>query len=221
VPHKPDGKRQSSSFTEFHTIRGKTFLKKSERLTKSVRVQNRRHGQAGSHSNGREEEDMDPITGAIVAALAAGVASGATEVGKKVIVDAYDALKAALKGKFGIESNIAKAVADLEADPDFEPNHDALAGRVAQAKAAEDAELRELAQALIDDALAGRVAQAKAAEDAELQELAQALIDALESTAEGKKAVGKYQIDARGAQIGVLGDDAEVKGGIHFGKTEE
>ena len=35
---------------------------------------------------------MDPITAAIVAALSAGVASGAGEVGKKVIVDAYGAL---------------------------------------------------------------------------------------------------------------------------------
>jgi hypothetical protein len=132
---------------------------------------------------------MDPITGAIVAALAAGVAGGAAEVGKKVIVDAYDALKTALKNKFGAESKVAQAVADLEAEPDFEPNQGALAGRVAQAKAAEDAELRELAQALLD---------------------------ALESTPEGKQAVGKYQIDARGAQVGVIGDDARVEGGLHF-----
>ena len=44
---------------------------------------------------------MDPISAAIVAGLAAGVAGGATEVGKKVIGDAYNALKAALQRKFG------------------------------------------------------------------------------------------------------------------------
>jgi hypothetical protein len=135
---------------------------------------------------------MDPITVAIVAALTAGVASGATEVGKKGIVDAYDALKAALKKKFGDDSKVAKAVTDLESEPDFKPSQDALAGRVAQAKAADDPELHELAQALIE---------------------------ALQSTPEGKQAVGKY-VDARGAQVGIMGDRAKVEGGIHFGETK-
>jgi len=137
---------------------------------------------------------MDPITAAIVAALTAGVAAGATEVGKKVIVDAYDGLKAALKKKFGDDSKITKAVTDLESEPDFKPNQDALAGRVAQANAADDPELKQLAQALIE---------------------------ALQSTPEGKQAVGKYVVDARGAQVGVIGDGAKVDGGMHFGETKQ
>lgn len=39
-----------------------------------------------------------------------------------------------------------------------------------------------------------------------------------------QQALGKSQVDARGAQIGVMGDHAKVKGGIHFGdrrKEEE
>ncbi|MDU9048281.1 MAG: hypothetical protein Q3M30_05495 [Candidatus Electrothrix sp. Rat3] len=36
-----------------------------------------------------------------------------------------------------------------------------------------------------------------------------------QNIAQGDGAIGK-QVDARGAQIGVLGDNAEVKGGIHF-----
>ena len=93
---------------------------------------------------------MDPITGAIVAALAVGVASGATEVGKKVIVDAYKALKAAIEKKYGDDDKITKAVTDLESEPDFKPNQDSLAGRVEQAKAADDPQLQQLAQALLD-----------------------------------------------------------------------
>lgn len=135
---------------------------------------------------------MDPITGAIVAALAVGVASGATEVGKKVIVDAYKALKAAIEKKYGDDDKITKAVTDLESEPDFKPNHDALAGRVEQAKAAQDPELVNLAQTLIE---------------------------ALKITAEGQQAVSKYNINVQGGQVGVIGDGAHVEGGIHFGKS--
>ena len=135
---------------------------------------------------------MDPITGAIVAALAVGVASGATEVGKKVIVDAYKALKAAIEKKYGDDDKITKAVTDLESEPDFKPNQDALAGRVEQAKAADDPQL---------------------------QQLAQALLDALKDTPAGEKALSKYRIEAQDSEIGVIGDDAHVEGGIHFGKS--
>jgi len=137
---------------------------------------------------------MDPITAAIIAALAAGVAGGATEVGKKVIVDAYDALKTALKKKFGADSDLTEAVDKLEKKPDS-------AGR----------------QTTVQE----EVAAAKAADDSELQELAQALIEALKSTPEGEEAVGKYQVDARGAQVGVIGDKTKVEGGIHFGPTKK
>ena len=63
-----------------------------------------------------------------MAALAAGVASGAGEVGKKVVVDAYGALKTAIKKKYGGESKIAQAVSAVEDEPEFKPNQDALAG---------------------------------------------------------------------------------------------
>jgi len=134
---------------------------------------------------------MDPITGAIVAALAAGVAGGATEVGKKLIVDAYDALRAAIKKKHGEDSKIAQAVDAVEEEPGFKPNQDALAGRVEQAKAAADPELAKLAQALLE---------------------------ALKSTPKGQEAVSKYNIQAQDSQIGVIGDGAEIKGGIKFNR---
>jgi ubiquinone biosynthesis protein UbiJ len=137
---------------------------------------------------------MDPITGAIVATLAAGVASGAGEVGKKVVVDAYSALKAAIKKKYGTESKVAQAVTAVEEEPDFEPNQQALAGRVEQVDAAEDPEL---------------------------QELAQKLLEALEETSQGKEALGKYNIQIDGGQVGVIGDHTKIEGGIHFGSSKE
>ena len=134
---------------------------------------------------------MDPITGAIIAALAAGVVGGTTEIGKKVITDAYAALKAAIKQKHGPDSKIAQAVAAVEGEPNFKPNQDTLAGRVAQAQAAQDPELVKLAQALLA---------------------------ALQETDAGQQAIAKYNIQATGSQIGVIGDHAHVQGGIKFGR---
>ncbi len=128
---------------------------------------------------------MDPITGAIIAALAAGVVTGTTEIGKKLLVDAYDALKAALEKKFGENSKIAQAVAAVEDEPDFEPNQATLAGRVKQTQADQDPELAKLAQALID---------------------------ALKATEEGQQALANHNIQVtqtagdNAIQIGTAGD---------------
>ena len=127
---------------------------------------------------------MDPITTAIVAALAAGVAGGATEVSKKAIVDAYGMLKTALKKKYGADSDLAEAVDKLEEKPDS-------AGR----------------QTTVQE----EVTDAKAAADPQLEQLAQALIEALESTPEGQKAVSKYQISVSGGKVGAIGDGAKVE----------
>jgi hypothetical protein len=135
---------------------------------------------------------MDPITGAILAALAAGVVTGVTEVGKKLLVDAYDALKAAIKKKFGPDSKIAQAVAKVEEEPDYEPNQADLAGRVEQTQAAQDPELVKLAQALLD---------------------------ALKDTDAGQQAISKYNV--QDSQAGVIGDRAHVEGGVHFGAPKK
>lgn len=85
---------------------------------------------------------MDPITAAIVAALAAGVAEGAGAT-------AYKALKEAIQKKFGKDSKLAQAVEIVEDEPEFEPNQATLAGRVEQAEAVKDEELIKLAQQLL------------------------------------------------------------------------
>ncbi len=127
---------------------------------------------------------MDSITTALVAALSAGVASGATEVGKQAVVDAYGALKKTLKQKFGDDSDLVEAVDQLEEKP-------GSAGR----------------QTVVQE----EVAEAEAAQDPDLQELAQALVEALKSTPAGQKAVAKYQVDVSGGQVGAIGDDAHVE----------
>jgi len=62
--------------------------------------------------------DLDPITTAIVAALAAGANSAAGDVAKKAIVDGYNGLKDVLKKKFGNDNSVTKAVDALESEPE-------------------------------------------------------------------------------------------------------
>jgi len=129
---------------------------------------------------------MDPITLAIVAALAGGVAEG-------VVASAYNALKDALKKKHGADSKIVQAVNAVEEEPDFKPNQETLAGRVEQVHAAQDQELLTLAQQLVA---------------------------ALEKTAAGQQALSKYNIHAENSEIGNIGDNAYIPGGIHFGSKK-
>lgn len=94
---------------------------------------------------------MEPITtAAIVAALAAGIVKSAGSVGEKVLVDSYAALKGLLQRKFGRESKLVKAVDDLEAKPDSDGRKLTLKEEVGEAKADEDPEIRQAAQALLD-----------------------------------------------------------------------
>ena len=64
---------------------------------------------------------MDPITvTAIVAALSAGVVTGADKVVETALVDAYHELKNTLRRKFGDDSEVVKAVDTVEEDPKAE-----------------------------------------------------------------------------------------------------
>ncbi len=88
---------------------------------------------------------MDPITAAIVAALAAGL----TEVGKNTIVDAYTGLKSLLKKKFGDDSKVVKAVDNLEEEKDSKGRQLTLQEQIAKVKADQDQELVQAAQVLL------------------------------------------------------------------------
>ncbi|BBO84659.1 hypothetical protein DSCO28_52250 [Desulfosarcina ovata subsp. sediminis] len=128
---------------------------------------------------------MDPITSAIVAFLAAQI----PEAGKLVVKDAYNALKTAIRSKFGKSSKVDQAVQTLESEPGFEPYQNGLADRIRQVQAAADKDLIERAQALTD---------------------------ALNQSAEGRAALSKYNVTIDNSEVGVIGDHAHVDGGIHF-----
>jgi hypothetical protein len=93
---------------------------------------------------------MDPITTAILAALSAGVAQSAGKTGEHLIVDAYQALKTAIKGKLGVDSEVTRAVDALERKPTSQGRQATLAEEVAIVKANEDPELLGAAQAILD-----------------------------------------------------------------------
>src|SRR5437763_585877 len=93
---------------------------------------------------------MDPITLAIVAALSAGAASGATDVAKKAIVDGYEVLKTLLKKKFGDNSDATDAINKLQAKPDSPARRETLAEELKAVNAAADPELLHAAQSLLE-----------------------------------------------------------------------
>lgn len=134
---------------------------------------------------------MDPITIAIITAVSAGVTGAAA---KEATIDAYKAIKNAIKSKFGSESKVSKAITALEENPESK------------------------SQQLV---LAEQMESAKAEKDPELLTFAAQLVKALKETEAGRVALAKYQVDAKGAQVGVMGDKAHIEGGIHFGDPKK
>ncbi len=93
---------------------------------------------------------MDPITTAIVAALASEFGGDATAVEKKAKVEAYETLIVVLEKKFGIQSEIVNAIEGLEAKPHSTGRKEVLKEEVAAAKADRDPENLQAAQVLLD-----------------------------------------------------------------------
>jgi hypothetical protein len=92
---------------------------------------------------------MEPITfTAIVAALSAGVATGAGKVVENTLVDAYRGLKATLKRKFGDDSEVVKAVDTVEEEPESNWRQGMLKEKLERAGADQDPEVRQAAEQL-------------------------------------------------------------------------
>lgn len=85
---------------------------------------------------------MDPITAAIVGALG--------KLGENVIKDAYTALKAAIAHKCGVESEVVKAIENLEEKPNSTGRKETLKEELADAKVEKDLQIVEIAQDLLD-----------------------------------------------------------------------
>lgn len=86
---------------------------------------------------------VDPITTAIVTAVA-------STLSKEAFQDSYNALKAALKKKFGQESDLVEAVNKLEKTPDRADRKATVQAEVEIAKANDDPEFVRLAQELLN-----------------------------------------------------------------------
>jgi hypothetical protein len=89
---------------------------------------------------------MDAITTAILAAL--GVMG--SEVIKSGVKDAYDALKAVIREKWGEDAPISEAIAALEEDPQSKARAAVLEEKVGQVKATDDAEVAQALHKLIE-----------------------------------------------------------------------
>jgi hypothetical protein len=92
---------------------------------------------------------MDPIT-IIVTAVTAGAVAASKDVAAQVVKDGYAALKALLVRKFGQEADVAGAIEGVEKKPGSEARQSVLKEELETAGAAQDADLVQQAQALLD-----------------------------------------------------------------------
>jgi hypothetical protein len=146
---------------------------------------------------------MDPIT-IIVTAVTAGAVVASKDVAAQAVKDGYAALKALLVHKFGQEADVVGAVEGVEKKPDSEAWQSVLKEKLETARAAQDADLVQQAQALLDllkqhGLIAGPSYQATL-------------------TGSGAIAQGPGAVAAGAGGVAVGGD---VHGGIHTGGKEK
>lgn len=125
---------------------------------------------------------MDPITAAILGALATGLAGGLGDVCKKMITDSYEAIKSVITNKLGKNHKVVDAIEKLETKPNSV----------------------ELQQNLRKE-----IESAKIAEDDEIKQLSKSLVDYLETIPEGRATLIKFQINAD--KVGVVTENAHIK----------
>ena len=92
---------------------------------------------------------MDPITDAIVAALAAGALGGLTEMSKSALTDGYQSLKKLLTKKFGANSQVVQAVEHLETKPTSPSRQQTLQEEIVAVHADQDSEVLMVARHLL------------------------------------------------------------------------
>ncbi|MEU2166056.1 hypothetical protein QRN89_34645 [Streptomyces chengbuensis] len=115
--------------------------------------------------NAQGEDIMDPISAAIVGAVAAGLLQGAGDASQQVVVDGYRRLKNLLVGRFGEGSDVVEAVEAVETRPDSAGRREVLAEEVVRSGADRDDEIAAAARDLLarlqqDPAVASSVQQA-------------------------------------------------------------
>ncbi len=93
---------------------------------------------------------MEPVTTAILSALAVGATAGVTDSAKKLVSDGYQALKGLLKGKLGAESKVVEAVEKLEEDPSSPGWQASVSKEIDKVKAELGPEINASAEALLE-----------------------------------------------------------------------
>ena len=94
---------------------------------------------------------VEPVSAAILAAVAAGLTSGAKDAISGAVIDAYGALKFLLRGRFGDDSRVSAAIDDLEAQPASKARQAVVQEEIEASGAARDAELVAAARSLLDE----------------------------------------------------------------------
>ncbi|MEU5324344.1 hypothetical protein AB0G67_47685 [Streptomyces sp. NPDC021056] len=108
---------------------------------------------------------MDPISAAIIGAVAAGLLQGAGDISQQTMVDGYRRLKNLLVGRFGDRSDVVQAVEAVETRPDSAARREVLAEEVGRSGAERDDEIAAAARDLLarlqqDPAVASSMQQA-------------------------------------------------------------
>jgi hypothetical protein len=93
---------------------------------------------------------MDPISTAIIAAIAAGATTAATDVAKSAIVDSYGALKSLIQKKLGPNSEVVDAIEKLQTKPDSAGRRETLKEEIKASNAGEEPELLAAAKVLVE-----------------------------------------------------------------------
>ena len=135
---------------------------------------------------------MDPVSTALIAGATAGIASGLTAASKKLIVDAYDALKLLLKNKLVDAGDLTDAVEHLDKKPESKSRQGSVEEEVKNAQADEDTELLKAALALRK---------------------------ALEESPEGQQLLSKFQVTVQG-DVGIIGDQTQIRGDFTVGGSK-
>jgi hypothetical protein len=143
---------------------------------------------------------VEPVS-MIVAAVVAGAVAATKDVAAQVVKDGYAGLKALIVRKFGADSDVADAVEGVEKRPDSKGRQETLKEELETAQAAQDPEVVQQAQALLDL----------------LKE--HGLAPSYHAEVHGSGAIAQDGSVAAGAGGVAVGGD--VKGGIHLSRSDK